>query len=125
MRLTSLAVVPSPVQIYGAVGLDFSGVFENASDVTVHVDPSDLFAYAGEKPQPGLATGITFYDGGPVPAHGTLVFKLRTIVQPGGYSPGGANWQVAGNSGDVRYSPQDRDGSGYCGPVSVGKALPG
>lgn len=125
MRLTSLAVVPSPLQINGAVGLDFSGVFENASDVPVYVERSELFAYAGEKPQPGLASGITFYDGGLVPAHGALVFKLRTMVQGGGYSPGGANWQVAGNAGNVLYSPRDRNVSGYCGPVFVGKALPG
>lgn len=125
MRLTSVGVAPSPLQIIGAVGLDFSGVFENTSDVPVYVERSELFAYAGEKPQPGLAVDVTFFEGGPVPARGTLAFKLRTVVEASGAPAHGVQWQVAGNSGSVLYSPRDKAVIGWCGPVSVGRALTG
>lgn len=123
MRLTAVNVVPAPLAISGARGLDFQGVFENAADVPVYIQRGELFVYSGQPPQPGLATKVTFFNGGPVPAHGTLPFTLDTVTDFGSGTPG-LQWHVRDNGTTVQALVAAPSGAGYsCGPVAEGSAL--
>lgn len=62
-------------------------------------------------------------NGGTLPAHSTLAFKLYPIMDAGGGSANGLQWHVADNYGDVQYSLADSAGGADCGPVPEGKAL--
>lgn len=124
MRLTSVSVVASPLAIYGAAGLDFMGVFENTSDVPVYIQRGELFAYTGRPPQSGLATKVTFFEGGGVPAHGALTFNLDTIVDSNGGVSRGLTWHVADNSRTVQYMVATPTGASYtCGQATEGRPL--
>lgn len=118
-----MQVVNSPFGISGAAGLDFSGVFENAGDVSVHIQGAELFVYDGQRPQAVPASPITFFPGGTLPARGALAFKLETIMEQGDGSSTRLQWHVAVNSGSALYFLSDAAGGGYCGQVPEGKAL--